>query len=423
MSKVQFDVVAQNNSRIEGMNADFLVDAFSPHRDTGYSEGDRLEFTILGLDEADLQDFSVSGSVTLDANLQALISIPLRIDNQEEGPEVLVIRVYDDLFSVENQMTVNDGAWANPAYRFDVVAQNTSVMEGWKASFLINAESPHHDVVYSPGDSFFYEISGVTEDDLDGVPLTGAVTLDEKNEAIISLPIRQDDLKEDEERLSILVRSDYSESTNSILIRDFEYLEVGAGQGSISGTTDIDTLYTEWTKESSRLTIQSGSVMIENLVDGEPTSIEVTEVERIRFNDSFVAVDIDGVSGKAFRVYKAAFDRDPMDGDTGGLGYWIAQMDEGMDMVEVAARFIDSDEFRSLYGQNPTNGEFLNKVYLNVLDRLPDAEGYDWWIDQLENNPEKTWQKVLADFSESPENQANVAELIANGIVFDPWVG
>jgi hypothetical protein len=144
---------------------------------------------------------------------------------------------------------------------------------------------------------------------------------------------------------------------------------------------------------------------------------------RYLFSDIGLAFDTSGVAGQAYRIYKAAFDRDPMDGDTGGLGYWIAQMDNGMDMVEIAARFIDSDEFRSLYGQNPTNGEFLNKVYLNVLDRLPDAEGYDWWIDQLENNPEKTWQKVLADFSESPENQANVAELIANGIVFDPWVG
>ena len=31
--------------------------------------------------------------------------------------------------------------------------------------------------------------------------------------------------------------------------------------------------------------------------------------------------------------------------------------------------------------------------------------------------PIKTWQQVLAEFSESPESQANVAELIANGTV------
>ena len=151
--------------------------------------------------------------------------------------------------------------------------------------------------------------------------------------------------------------------------------------------------------------------------DGEDTLVSV---ERLVFSDVTVALDLDGVGGQAYRIYKAAFDREP---DSGGLGYWIAQMDNGMDMVEVAARFIDSNEFRTLYGANPTNGEFLTKVYNNVLDRDPDAGGYAWWIDQLENNPEKTWQKVLADFSESPENQANVADLIAEGIPFDPWVG
>jgi len=41
----------------------------------------------------------------------------------------------------------------------------------------------------------------------------------------------------------------------------------------------------------------------------------------------------------------------------------------------------------------------------------------------MKTNPAKTWQKVLADFSESTENQANVASLIADGIEYSPWVG
>jgi hypothetical protein len=57
-----------------------------------------------------------------------------------------------------------------------------------------------------------------------------------------------------------------------------------------------------------------------------------------------------------------------------------------------------------------------------VLDRTPDAEGYAWWVDQLTNNPEKTRQKVLADFSESDENVATVASLIGSGIIYDPYV-
>jgi hypothetical protein len=141
---------------------------------------------------------------------------------------------------------------------------------------------------------------------------------------------------------------------------------------------------------------------------------------RFAFDDKTIALDSLGIAGKSYRIYKAAFDRTP---DSSGLGYWIAQMDQGMDVVEVAARFIDSPEFRSLYGTNPSNAEFLTKVYRNVLDRTPDDAGLAWWVNEMKTNPNKTWQKVLADFSESTENQANVASLIANGILFDPWVG
>jgi hypothetical protein len=141
---------------------------------------------------------------------------------------------------------------------------------------------------------------------------------------------------------------------------------------------------------------------------------------RFAFDDKTVALDTSGIAGQAYRIYKAGFDRTP---DTAGLGYWIAQMDKGMDVVSVAARFIDSSEFRSLYGHNPTDAEFLTKVYSNVLARTPDAAGLAWWVNEMKTNPSKTWQKVLADFSESIENQANVASLIANGIEYAPWTG
>ena len=68
------------------------------------------------------------------------------------------------------------------------------------------------------------------------------------------------------------------------------------------------------------------------------------------------------------------------------------------------------------------NGGFLTKVYKNALGRGPDSGGCNWWVDQLTNNPEKTWEKVMADFSEGTENQANVSELIGNGVQYDLWV-
>ena len=79
---------------------------------------------------------------------------------------------------------------------------------------------------------------------------------------------------------------------------------------------------------------------------------------------------------------------------------------------------MNSNQFKSIYGTNPTNETFITNLYLNVLDRVPDNSGLAWWVDQLENNSEKTWQKVLADFSESPENIENNRLELVGGVEY-----
>jgi hypothetical protein len=189
------------------------------------------------------------------------------------------------------------------------------------------------------------------------------------------------------------------------------------GSDTMDGGVGLDTVRFTGNLVNYSIDTTANSVLIQKPGNGQD---HLANVERLLFDDRAVALDTDRTAGKSYRIYKAAFNRTP---DTGGLGYWIAQMDKGMDVVSVAARFIDSPEFRSLYGQNPTNAEFLTKVYSNVLARTPDAAGLDWWVNEMKTNPTKTWQKVLADFSESTENQANVASLIANGIEYAPWTG
>jgi alkylated DNA nucleotide flippase Atl1 len=185
---------------------------------------------------------------------------------------------------------------------------------------------------------------------------------------------------------------------------------------SVVGSSQIDKFVYTTSASSYQVINSSGRVTVKNISSGEEDSL--TNIERIKFTDKSMAFDTAGNAGKAYRVYKAAFARDPQSGDMSGLGFWISRIDNGMDMVEVAARFIDSNEFRSLYGQNPTNSEFLTKVYTNVLGRTPDQGGYNWWLNELNTNPSKTKSKVLADFAESSENQTGVASLIGNGIQY-----
>jgi hypothetical protein len=33
-----------------------------------------------------------------------------------------------------------------------------------------------------------------------------------------------------------------------------------------------------------------------------------------------------------------------------------------------------------MYGANPSNADFLDKLYHNVLHRAGDTAGFDWWL-------------------------------------------
>ncbi len=196
----------------------------------------------------------------------------------------------------------------------------------------------------------------------------------------------------------------------------------GPGNDTIDGGAGKD-----WAEQSGSISsvqvkrASDGSITVVNKVTAETDTF--FNVERIKFDDGILAFDFNGLAGPdtlagvAFRLYQAAFDRVP---DVGGLSFWTKWLDDGKtDPFNMAGRFIDSAEFRALYGSStPSNGDFLTKVYQNVLDRLPDQGGYDFWVSRL-NNGTFSQPEVLTRFSDSDENRANVAPSIANGIVLN----
>ena len=98
-----------------------------------------------------------------------------------------------------------------------------------------------------------------------------------------------------------------------------------------------------------------------------------------------------------------------------GLKYWIGMMDGGINLPTVASGFIASNEFKTLYGANPTNDQFVSKLYNNVLGRAPDEGGFNYWVGLL-NNKQIDMTSTLVNFSESTENQAEVIGVIQDGI-------
>ena len=141
---------------------------------------------------------------------------------------------------------------------------------------------------------------------------------------------------------------------------------------------------------------------------------DISQIETINFSDKSINVKkdvidifnmitgIDNITGKVYRLYNASFGRFP---DNTGLNYWITKNQSGVDTYrETAQSFVISDEFQDLYGIQSSNKEYINGLYLNVLKRLPDEEGFNYWENQLESGYENR-SELLMGFSESEENK------------------
>jgi hypothetical protein len=137
--------------------------------------------------------------------------------------------------------------------------------------------------------------------------------------------------------------------------------------------------------------------------------------KRLEFEDGVLALDTDpgDTAGQAYRLYQAAFARVP---DMPGVAYHMNDMESnGLSVVQIARNFIASPEFKTQYGENPTEDEYINLLYQNVLGRTPGQFEIDYYKERFESGT-TDWNTTLVFFAESPENVTLVAPQIEDGI-------
>jgi hypothetical protein len=139
----------------------------------------------------------------------------------------------------------------------------------------------------------------------------------------------------------------------------------------------------------------------------------LVNVERVSFSNGNYALDVNGNGGMAYRLYQAAFDRTP---DVGGFGFQMTALDNGQTIWQVADNFLRSPEFQATYG-NLSNEAFVRQLYVNVLDRQGEEGGVQFHTANLNSGATARWQ-TLVQFSESPENQANLIGTIQQGMLY-----
>jgi hypothetical protein len=111
-----------------------------------------------------------------------------------------------------------------------------------------------------------------------------------------------------------------------------------------------------------------------------------------------------GMVAPVVRLYFATFLRIP---DYDGLTFNAGLVRAGtVTLTQLADFFTASPEFMARYG-SLNNTQFVTLLYSNVLGRAPDTAGLNGWVNLL--NTGYTRGQVLLGFSDSPENQAAMA--------------
>lgn len=95
------------------------------------------------------------------------------------------------------------------------------------------------------------------------------------------------------------------------------------------------------------------------------------------------------------RLYFAFFDRVA---DYEGLNYYIDERDGDVSLASIADEFAGSTEFRLRYG-TLDNAAFIERLYRNVFDAVPDSAQRAYWIGRLDAGMSRG--SVMLAFSES----------------------
>ncbi len=111
-------------------------------------------------------------------------------------------------------------------------------------------------------------------------------------------------------------------------------------------------------------------------------------------------------------LYVAYFNRAP---DADGLSYWASQILNGWSTEDVARSFFEQPEVEAAYPASMTTSEFIDQVYQNVLNRTPDTDGKNYWIDALDSGlAREKFILAIIEAAKSPTGSQDDADTLAN---------
>ena len=196
-------------------------------------------------------------------------------------------------------------------------------------------------------------------------------------------------------------------------------IEGGAGDDALLAAAGADTLSGGEGTDRALYGAARDALAPGLLADGAlrveaPGGTDLLEgIERIDLIGGAFLYDLEGPEvGLGYRLFAAALGRTPGEG---GLRHWVGELAAGRPAAEIAAAFLASAEFAARLGPSAEDADYVAALFDTVLDRAPGESGLAHWTGRLESGALDRPGLLLA-FSESPENVAQTAPDLANGV-------
>ncbi|MEW9919844.1 DUF4214 domain-containing protein [Marimonas sp. MJW-29] len=167
-------------------------------------------------------------------------------------------------------------------------------------------------------------------------------------------------------------------------------LNGGAGNDVLDGGHGVDRAVFDASSTASTLVLSAdGPITVQDRTSGGAGQDTLISMEEVIFGDGRL-VDLTAMEGittlsepqlsAIVELYIAYFNRAP---DANGLYFWGNAYAKGTTLPDMARLFIDQDETRALYPAEMTSAGIATAVYTNVLGRVPDQAGFDFWVGVL----------------------------------------
>lgn len=184
------------------------------------------------------------------------------------------------------------------------------------------------------------------------------------------------------------------------------------GDDVIDAGSGTDTLLVEGSRSDYLLRAAGDDYRLLDMVDGSDGNDRLYNIEAIEFADAHVdltmqemfnAIDTESF-GKLQKLYIGFFDRIP---EAAGIKYWVQQLNDGVSFDQIANRFYDAGVEFGVYSESMSDRDFIRELYANLLARdgdrnPPSEEDITWWENWL-NQSDRTKGQMALGFLEGAE--------------------